>query len=517
MNVDRTATGRAERERQGPTFFLDGFFRFPNLVACALRRWKLVAAFAVAGALAGYLATVFLVRPVYTSHVTVWLWRSKEAKGAAKLRNNYLNLYFGSLLANDYQMLLRSVRVRDRVKQALRQRYGDEKIWCRIRGSRRTPQAKGGASGTTSTGGKRSTRIITIYATARKPEIAQFVAQVTAESFTQTVREVLRLDNVQLIDAADLPTEPVGKRPLRKALMGGAGGLAAGWVLAILLCLLDWTVRDPEQIASILHRNVLGSIPLAKGGKKEEPLAARLDDPEGGTWAESFRIVRTTLPYLCPDGGREPGSPGRVFLFTSTARGEGKSECAAALARLTARAGKSVLLIDANLRNPTLRRCFGAPASASGLAALLAGRGTWEETLLCGMEGGKLDLLPGTEPPPPNPAELLMSRRLPELIRRARTGYEFVFIDSACARGLPDPLTLAAYADAVVFVVACGQEKIGAIRETLEAFDRIPGKRGIGVLVNRVAPEQLRRPYDASSYDRYETEPPSATNRRNER
>lgn len=495
------------------------FFRIPNLISCTLRCWKLVAVFAVAGALAGYLATVIFVRPTYTSHVTVWIWRTKEAKGMARLRNNYLNLYFGNMLSNDYQMLLHSERVRDQVKEALTRQYGD-KVWCRIRGSRRTPQEKGGTLSHDASG-RRSTRIITIYATARQPEIAQFVAQVTAESFAQVIREVIRFDNVQIIDSAERPVAPNSIRPVRNALRGGAAGIAAGWALAILFCLLNWTVRDPAHLAEQLHRNVLGAIPLTKPGSADELLGARLDDPDHGDLAEAFRMIRTNLPYLCPDAGRAPGSSARVFLFTSTSRGEGKTECAAALARLTARAGKKVLLIDADLRRPVLRRRFGAPASVPGLAALLVGRENWEDAIVRGAEGTTLDLLPGTEPPPPNPSEILLSKRLEELIRCVRAAYDAVFIDAPCARGMADPLTLAAFADAIVFVVACGQEKIGAIRQTLDCFDHISGKRGIGVIVNRVDPERLRRRYDADLYDNHETtgriELRSAMNRRNDR
>ncbi|MBQ4107568.1 MAG: CpsD/CapB family tyrosine-protein kinase, partial [Lentisphaeria bacterium] len=281
--------------------------------------------------------------------------------------------------------------------------------------------------------------------------------------------------------------------------------LVAGFVLAMIFGMMDQTIKNPEQVDSFFDKSMLGVIPLVKDKIPDEPLYSLLESKEHTDLAEAFRLARANLPYLCPDAGKD-GQGARVFLFTSTAKSEGKSNCIASLAYLTASAGKKVLLIDSDLRRPMLGKIFDQSHSQHGIVTYLTGESSWDDALVRDVANLPLDVLPCSKPLPPNPSEILMSNSFSEMIRRERANYDYIFIDGAPALFLADPLIVVPMADAVVFVIACSRAKIGLIRQTLRQIAQISEKTPIGLLVNRFDRSDISCKYGYyryKDYDRY--------------
>jgi polysaccharide biosynthesis transport protein len=268
-------------------------------------------------------------------------------------------------------------------------------------------------------------------------------------------------NNIQTVDAAMVPGGPFMpnlRQNLTKALLFG---LMLGVLLALLLEYMDDTIKSPEDIEKRLHLVHLGVIP--KLGKDESPSRAILDMRSG--FAEAYRSVRTALQF-----STESGVP-TTLVVTSTVPGEGKTTTAKALARNFALLGKRVLLIDADLRNPSLQREFNLDNSL-GLSNCLSGAAKPGQCIHRVEQAGLSVLLSG--PLPPNPAELLAGPRMISLLTQAAERFDQIVIDAPPVLGLADAPILSNLAKGTLLVVEAGRARIGASQA---AIKRLLGAR----------------------------------------
>lgn len=176
-------------------------------------------------------------------------------------------------------------------------------------------------------------------------------------------------------------------------------------------------------------------------------LVTHLDARSPG--AEAYRVLRTNLQFTALD------QPLRTLLITSSAPAEGKSLTAANLSIAFAQAGQRVLLVDADLRRPTVHKLFGLQRAWSGLTTLLAA-GSRLEDMVHEVEVPNLHVLP-SGPVPPNPAEILGSVRMGEFLEEARAAYDLVVLDSPPVLAVTDPCVLARRVDGVALVTRVGK------------------------------------------------------------
>ncbi|MBK6726639.1 MAG: polysaccharide biosynthesis tyrosine autokinase [Xanthomonadales bacterium] len=273
-------------------------------------------------------------------------------------------------------------------------------------------------------------------------------------------------NNISVVDNAQVPRspfEPNISRNLMKALLIG---LFLGVLLALLLEYLDDTIKTPEDIEKRLHLVHLGVVP--KLGKELSPHQASLDLRSG--FAEAYRSVRTALQF-----STESGVPS-TLVVTSTVPGEGKTTTAKTLARNFAMLGKRVLLIDADLRNPSLHRAFDLDNSL-GLSNCLSGAAKPGQCIHRVEEAGISVMLSG--PLPPNPAELLAGPRMISLLTQAAERFDQIVIDAPPVLGLADAPILSNLAKGTLLVVESGRARIGAgqaaIKRLLGARARLLG------------------------------------------
>ena len=265
----------------------------------------------------------------------------------------------------------------------------------------------------------------------------------------------VRSNNISIIDRAEVPNGRFKPNLALNLAIGLLLGGMLGVLVAFLLEFLDDTIKTPEDVEQKLKLAVLGVIP--KLGPKES--VAEVSRDIRSHFSEAYRSVRTSLQFAT-----DHGVP-KTLLITSSGPGEGKSTTALALARNFAQLGKSVLLIEADLRNPSLHKTLGA-RSDFGLSNLLAGGCTLADATTDTDEPRMKLILAG--PLPPNPAELLSGSKLISMLTVASERYDQIIVDGPPVLGLADAPILANATDGTLLVVNSAKTKINAAQAALK-------------------------------------------------
>jgi capsular exopolysaccharide synthesis family protein len=248
-------------------------------------------------------------------------------------------------------------------------------------------------------------------------------------------------------------------------------GLGLGVLAAFVIEALDETLGTPDDVEQKLGVPILGSIPLLeKGITPPEALA----DIRSG-FAEAYYSLRTALQFSTPDG-----LP-RSLLVTSTRPGEGKSTTSLAIALNLARLGQRVLLIDADLRNPSMHRNLGAD-NGRGLSNVLAGASTLADVVQS--TGASALSFVACGPLPPNPAELLAGSRVRAFLEEAQARYDVVVMDGPPILGLADAPVLASMVGGTIFVLESRGTRRGQARNALARL-RMGRARLLGAVLTK--------------------------------
>jgi succinoglycan biosynthesis transport protein ExoP len=250
---------------------------------------------------------------------------------------------------------------------------------------------------------------------------------------------------------------------------------------AVLSDLLDKTLRDPEQAARTLRTEVIGSLPRMKDKRSGRPGATRLgaDEPDLLGFGESVRTLRNSILLASFDRRY------RSLLITSAAPGEGKTTTAANLARAHAEQGKRTLLIDGDLRRPSVHRNFNLPGVV-GLSNALLDEIPWKEALVEAEGLPSLHILPAG--PPSRRASELVGRGLTEVLEEASSEYDLVILDGPPLLGFSEPLEMATAVDGVVVVARAGQTSRKAVASVLGTLNRLRANI-VGLVLNEVHKE----------------------------
>lgn len=238
------------------------------------------------------------------------------------------------------------------------------------------------------------------------------------ESLEQlTVLEALQTGNADVVARATPPSNPSSPKPLRNGVLAGLLGLLLGLGAALLTDFVDRRLKNSDDVERAFGWSVLVTIP--RGAVPDVS-----DGELVGVKAEPYRMLREGLRFL------EVAGRHRCLLVTSGDAGEGKTTVAVNLARALIAGGDRVVIIDADLRRPAAGRQLGLPEAPFGLSTGLVSDQDVSDLLVDVPPDGRLRLLP-TGPTPPNPADLLRTRRMHELIDDARTQADVVIIDAA--------------------------------------------------------------------------------------
>ncbi len=278
-----------------------------------------------------------------------------------------------------------------------------------------------------------------------------------------------------ILEKAALPAVPIGPNKLATILLAATIGLALAAAAAYLLEYLDDTMKNPEDVQKALGLTTLGAVPVIKTAADGELImVAQGQSPTG----EAYRVLRTNLQFTAVEHSLS------TLMVTSPGPGEGKSMTSANLAAALAQSGRRVILMDADLHRPRLHRVFGLPNNAGLTTALLAGDNAALDELLQDSPVPLLRVLP-SGPLPPNPAELLGSARMRQLLAELLAHADTVVLDCPPITALSDAAILSTQVDGVLFVLDAGKTRREIARRALEALHRVQA-RVVGAVLNRM-------------------------------
>jgi succinoglycan biosynthesis transport protein ExoP len=296
----------------------------------------------------------------------------------------------------------------------------------------------------------------------------------------------LGYNSAQVAQETLVPSKPSSPRTKRNTILGAILGLLLGLAVAFLLERFDRRVREPEQLEEIYRLPLLGVVPksgaLSRSARRRKGKSADLPPAE----AEVFNLIRAHLRFFNVD--RDV----RTVVIASPATGEGKTTIARHLAEAAARLGSRVLLLEVDLRQPTLAQQLSIQAGP-GLADVLVGTISMDEALqlidlpASSTEEGRvhtLDVLAAGAELPPNPGELLDSRAMSSVLERVKSVYDLVVVDTPPLSAVSDALPLLTKVDGVVIVGSIGRSR----RDVAERLHQVLSGSGaplLGVIANR--------------------------------
>jgi non-specific protein-tyrosine kinase len=317
--------------------------------------------------------------------------------------------------------------------------------------------------------------------------------------------------NYRVLRPATVPEAPYAPNPLRSAILGFGVGLFAGIGLAFLLEQFDTRLRRPEDVVAILQQPVLGRIPRISKSLLGESAVVALTHPEGSA-AEAFRLLRTNLEFM------RVVDDFKSLMVTSSVQGEGKSVCVANFAVTLAASGKKVVVVDADLRRPRQHEYFGLD-NQHGVSTVATGQTTLEDALqrvyLVDPATGAGDVgfqawargsgalsriyVLTSGPFPPNPGEIVSSKRFGAMIEALGAEADVVIIDSPAMLAVGDTPALAAMVDCLLFLVDLRIAKRPMIQASAEQLRRLPCR----ILGLALRVDDSRSGHYYSSYSKY--------------
>lgn len=309
------------------------------------------------------------------------------------------------------------------------------------------------------------------------------------------VQEAGALDTVTVVEPAGAAI-PISRRTFTNVLIAVMiGGMVAVGIM-LLVEYLDDTVKSPDDVERLVHLATLGIIVNFRrfSSNGQGPVTAAR--PKSSI-AEGYRVLRTNVQFAAMGAGK----PGTLLLVTSAQPREGKSTSIANVGVSLAQAGKRVLLVDADLRRPTLHEQFGL-TNEVGLTSLLLERDADLERVVrdTGIEGLRV-LTSGRCPA--NPAEVLSFPETAQLLERLKALADYVLLDSPPVLSVADASILAQKADGVLLIVEMGKTRTGAMQRSVAALQAVKA-RLMGVVINRVSAQPGSYYHDQYyNYSRY--------------
>ncbi|TYQ15981.1 UNVERIFIED_CONTAM: capsular exopolysaccharide synthesis family protein [Acetivibrio alkalicellulosi] len=421
-----------------------------------LRKWYIIIGCFILATVSAYLVTNYYLKPIYRSESTLFLGKESGNIGGLSIGDIQLN----NQLIADYRELLKSRTVAERVGEELG--VSPAKLLRNV--DVRTVK---------------DSRIFKISYEDYNPQLAMDVVNELANEIQELAAEIIEVKNVMVIDTASTPTSPIKPSKRMNVAVAGVLGLMLGVGLILLLEFIDHTFKKPDEIEKQLGLNVIGTIPKFSGGKRgknksknrkelEKEYLKNLiskNDPKAAA-TEAFRELRTNLHYMNID------KEIKTIVFTSPSMGDGKSVTAANLAVTLAKAGKKVLIVDADLRKPKVHHYFGVKNNVGLTNILTDSKDSIKNKAIENTDISNLDIIT-SGPVPPNPYEMLSSNKMHTFIDHVKTEYDVIIFDTPPVGQVTDAAILAGITDGTVLVIASASTRIDMARRACKALEGV--------------------------------------------
>jgi capsular exopolysaccharide synthesis family protein len=405
---------------------------FDELTKLLRKRWLTVTAATLAGIL-GAIASILLTTPLYAATTRLFL--------STSVGDSAVELYQGNRLSQErvlsYTELLKGRTLAQRTIDRLDLSMGTAELQAKIKA-----------------GAKLDTVLINVEVRDASPVRARDIANALSDEFVLMVRELETPKPGAQPDArvvveqrAMVPNSPVVPRKSFNLAVGLVLGLTVGISLALMRHYLDNTVQGPQLLEEITGAGVVGTIPLDKDRRNTPAISFESDRSAA---AEAFRKFRTNLQFISVD------QPPRLIVITSSVPTEGKSTTSINIALALAEAGHNVVLVDGDMRKPSLDKYLGLVGSV-GLSTVLSGMAGLSDVLQETKYPNLTVLTAGSIPP--NPSELLSSRAASRVLEDLRQRFDYVIIDTSPLLAVTDAAVLATNSDGVLVICRFGRTK----------------------------------------------------------
>lgn len=311
------------------------------------------------------------------------------------------------------------------------------------------------------------------------------------DTFFSRITEAKSADGLEAANAriSDYGVPPVSPVKPKKQLIIALAALAS-LILSVLMALLyeqmDETVKSTNDVEGRLGMKLLGILPLIRGGIFNRTQSLPLNPQDIPDKNKTFReAVNTARTAICMDDGAKPR---KVIVITSSVPGEGKSTASINLSYSLAQLER-VLLIDADMRRPTIAKAAGFDKGIPGLSNLITQTVPANQCIVRGVFGGAFDILP-SGPMPEQPLELLSSKRFEKILEQLGKHYDRIVIDSAPTQAVSDALVLARLSDAVVYIIKSHDTTIDLINRGIERLRQVKAPLA-GALITQVDIEKI--------------------------
>jgi receptor protein-tyrosine kinase len=395
-------------------------------------RWRTVAAATLAGLL-GAIASILTTTPLYEASTRLFVSTTVGASAS--------ELYQGNRLSQErvlsYTELLKGQTLAQRTIDKLNLDVGPEALQAKIKAS-----------------AKLDTVLINVKVRDASPVRARDIANALSDEFVVMVRELETPKPGAQPDArvvveqrAAVPGSPVVPRKGLNLFIGLLLGLAAGVGLALLRDYLDNAVNEQQELETITGAGVVGIIPADKERRNTPAITFESDR---SAIAEAFRKLRTNLQFLSVD------HPPRLIVVTSSVPSEGKTTTAINIALALAEAEHNVVLVDGDMRKPSLDKYLDLVGSV-GFSTVLSGTAELADVLQ-DTKFPRLTVLTAG-PTPPNPSELLSSQAAGKVLNELRELFDYVIVDTSPLLAVTDAAVLAPNCDGVLMMARFGETK----------------------------------------------------------
>jgi len=301
----------------------------------------------------------------------------------------------------------------------------------------------------------------------RQAESSRQVYDLLIKRFKETsLTEEMKTGNIRVVDRAEVPRNPVKPKKKLNILLAMIVGMTLGVGMAFFLEYLDNTIKLPEEVKDQLGIPYLGPVPafdIEELEDEKRPDLITLHSPKS-TGSESFRGIRTSILFSSADAAP------KAVLITSAGPSEGKTICAGNLAVVMAQSGSKVLVIDGDMRRPRIHKIFDLPRD-NGMSGVLIGQDKLEDVTI-ETDTDNLSVLPVGQIPP-NPSEILGSKRMGRLLEELKQSYDRIIIDSPPVTAVTDAIVLSKFVDGVVLILRAGDTPKQIIQNAVNQLQNV--------------------------------------------
>ena len=386
-----------------------------------LKRIWLVILCAALGCGAMYWYTVSRQVDTYTASGTMYVYNGNPNVVNYQYTNT-ADLSSAVQLIDTYQVVVKSNKVMDAVAERLSPTY--------------PTISPSFIAGSISMASVSETGVVQVNCVTRDAQMSADICNAVLDVAPAEIIRVVSAGSIEIVDYATTPTAPDAKSPKRRAMMGALAGAVAAAALLTVLFLLNRKITDVKDLTDAYTPPILSSVRRSRKDS-EDPGTFLLTDQSAMEVLESYGKLRMNLIYMLV------GKDSHTVVVTSAIPGEGKSTIASNLAISCAMGGRKVLLIDGDLRRACQRDIFGYDKHQPGLSEILAGSVKWQDAILT-YNKEPLDILPAGAIPP-NPAELLGTEEMSNLLNELENEYDLVLLDMPPINVVTDPLVVSAH------------------------------------------------------------------------